>query len=94
MTSQSDDDGLSLNTGDRPIAGSDWKLVKKLGKPSGFGEVWLAKDETMDSWGAFKFCKDPNKSGTITSLHNEVDKLRAIKHDGIVRLELRRQRWK
>jgi serine/threonine protein kinase len=81
-----DDGGLFLRPGERPIEGQDWVLVKRIGSPSGFGEVWLARDEALHVDGVFKFCRDPNKRGHIASLHNEVDKLRAINHDGIVRL--------
>jgi serine/threonine protein kinase len=81
-----DEGGLFLRPGERPIQGQDWVLIKKIGSSSGFGEVWLARDEAIHVDGVFKFCRDPNRKGHIASLHNEVDKLRAINHDGIVRL--------
>lgn len=85
-SSSNGEDGLCLNPGDRPVPGQDWVLIKQIGSRSGFGQVWLAKDEAMQSFGVFKFCKNTTDLDSVAGLHNEVDKLRAVSHNGIVRL--------
>ena len=72
-----------LKEGYVPNSELGYRLVKRLGDPSGFGVVWKAVNPSGQVR-AFKFCKCPQDGRSIRSFEKEADLTRRLDHPGIV----------
>ena len=73
--------------GDKPIPGQSFTLIRRLDDgSSGFGEVWLSHNQFLKQNCVLKFCKDPLDKNQVMSLLNEIEKVKRLKHPGIVQI--------